>query len=405
MERRCGSRCGARSCAPSCRRSATGCTERGDGEPEPGASRGSRPANEVGGASVNRREFIQITGAGVAGAAVLGGLTTKWYGLYADPLPDPRHRRRAGGADLLRALLLEVRRPRPRARRARHQDSRATRSTRSRAAASARAAPGARASSTTRTGSSSRSCGARKRGEQDFEPVTWDAALDAVAENFERVKQEHGACGARPLLSRLRRQLDEAPVPRLRLAQHRRALLRPVPRAARRRLPAHLRRGRRLARAHRHRQQPLPRAHRLAPGREHAQHPGAGVRRAIARGRRPHRRRPALLGGGVQGPLLAAHQAGHGPGAAARLDARDHRRGALRPRLRRAVRLRLRAAAAPTCAVQPRVGLPAHEPRAGPDPRDGARHRGRAAGHPDPPGPARHLVRRRHPAHRAPSPS
>jgi len=39
---------------------------------------------------MKRREFIKIGSAGVAGAAVLGGVSSDWFGLYGDPLPDPR---------------------------------------------------------------------------------------------------------------------------------------------------------------------------------------------------------------------------------------------------------------------------------------------------------------------------
>ena len=51
-----------------------------------------------------------------------------------------------------------------------------------------------------------------------------------------------------------------------------------------------------------------------------------------------HRRRPALLGGGEQGQVLAADQAGHRPRAAARVDERPRDRRLVRQDLRRAVR-------------------------------------------------------------------
>ena len=39
--------------------------------------------------SVTRRQFIQIGGAAVGGAALASGATTRWWGLDGDPIPDP----------------------------------------------------------------------------------------------------------------------------------------------------------------------------------------------------------------------------------------------------------------------------------------------------------------------------
>ncbi|HEU4383329.1 MAG TPA: molybdopterin-dependent oxidoreductase [Anaeromyxobacteraceae bacterium] len=39
--------------------------------------------------SLSRRQFIQIGGAAVGGAAVASGLTTRWWGLDGNPIPDP----------------------------------------------------------------------------------------------------------------------------------------------------------------------------------------------------------------------------------------------------------------------------------------------------------------------------
>ncbi len=39
--------------------------------------------------SLSRRQFIQIGGAAVGGAAVVSGLTTRWWGLDGNPVPDP----------------------------------------------------------------------------------------------------------------------------------------------------------------------------------------------------------------------------------------------------------------------------------------------------------------------------
>ena len=38
---------------------------------------------------MKRRQFIRVGSYGAAGAAVAGGLTTDWYGRYANPIADP----------------------------------------------------------------------------------------------------------------------------------------------------------------------------------------------------------------------------------------------------------------------------------------------------------------------------
>ena len=73
--------------------------------------------------------------------------------------------------------------------------------------------------------------------------------------------------------------------------QRRRAVVRAMPRAAGHRVHAHAGQRGRLARAHRHREHRLPRADRQPPGREHAQHPGAGVRAGHRTQHSDHRRR------------------------------------------------------------------------------------------------------------------
>ncbi len=124
--------------------------------------------------------------------------------------------------------------------------------------------------------------------------------------------------------------------------QLRRILVRTMPRSARCRFQPDIRHRPRLARARRHREHQLPRADRRAPGREHAQHPGAGIRPGSRTAHSDHRRRPALLGRGEQGQVLAADPAGHRPRAAARLVQRDGQRGPLRQGLRREAWPRLR---------------------------------------------------------------
>ena len=181
-----------------------------------------------------------------------------------------------------------------------------------------------------------------ERGKEQWKSVTWGEALDLVAQKMQKIKAEHGpeslavfnhGIGARFIV-----HLAEE----LRRHQHRRALVRAVPRSARHRLPPHLRHRPGVARAHRHREHQLPGAGRLAPRREHAQLAGAGVRQG---GRAPHpdhRRRSALLGGREQGEVLAADQAGHRPRAAAGVDERARHRRPLRQGVRREVRPRLR---------------------------------------------------------------
>ncbi len=115
----------------------------------------------------------------------------------------------------------------------------------------------------------------------------------------------------------------------------------PVPRRAGHRLHADLRAGSRLAGKDGHGARHLHGAHRLAPGREHAQHPGAGVRPIHRAWRRAGGGGPPLFHRGGQGQVVAAHQAGHGPGAAAGVDSPADPRGRLQPRLRGAPLQRL----------------------------------------------------------------
>jgi thiosulfate reductase / polysulfide reductase chain A len=181
--------------------------------------------------------------------------------------------------------------------------------------------------------------------------------------------------------------------------QLRRLVVRAVPRRARRRLHADLRRRCRLARAHRHREHRLPGADRLAPGREHAQLAGAGVRQAV------ERKVPII----VVDPRysVAASKAKYWlpikPGTDLALLLAWMNvlvtEGRYDKDLRRAVRPRLRQVRRRDQGLHARVGRrarPASRPaliRA-----DRARVRQPPAGHADPPGPPRQLVRRRHAA-------
>ena len=187
-----------------------------------------------------------------------------------------------------------------------------------------------------------------ERGKEQWKAVTWDEALTLIADAH---GQDQGR--ARPGIDRA---VQPRPGPAFHPAcaeelgrhQLRRAVLRAMPRRARCRLSADLRQRRRLARAHRHREHRLPGADRLAPGREHAQLAGAGVRQGDRAARAGDRRRSALLGGREQGQVLAADQARHRPGAAAGLDEPAGRRRPLRQGLRGAPRPRFREHSRPT---------------------------------------------------------
>jgi thiosulfate reductase/polysulfide reductase chain A len=174
-----------------------------------------------------------------------------------------------------------------------------------------------------------------------------------AAEDRRRARPEAMAL----LQPRHRRQLPQAHLQGVRHAEHRRAVLRPVPRPARRRLPADLRRGGRTPRAHRHRQRRclvLIGSH-LGENMHNTQ--VQEFAEASAR-RHGHRRRSALLGRRGQGQALPADQARHRHRAAAGLDERARHRETLRPRVRRAARLRLRGFAAPRSPYTPEWAYP-----------------------------------------------
>ena len=278
--------------------------------------------------ATSRREFIQIGGAGLGAAALGSGLTTKWWGLDPDVVHDPGTDGDQVVPTLLRALLLEVRRPRPREGRPGHQAHRQpgapalarqalpARHRRHRPPLRPRPAeeaapPADREARATRT--SRRSPGTR--------PST------SRPRSCCKIRRRVRPRGGRPLLPRLRRVVLQAPPQRLRLGQRRRR--RPTrqcrgPREVGFNLTFGA--GARLARGPRHRERPRHHAHRHPPRREHAQHPGAGLRAdALAKGGRARRRRPALLDGRRQGALLAADQAGHRHRAPPRLDPRHPR--------------------------------------------------------------------------------
>ena len=187
--------------------------------------------------------------------------------------------------------------------------------------------------------------------------------------------------------------------------QLRRPVVRAMPRPARRRVRADVRRRPGFARADRHREHRLPRPDRIAPGREHAQLAGAGIRPGGRAAHSDHRRRSPLLGRREQGEILAADRARHRSRAAAGVDERARHRGPLRHGVRRKIRPRLRQVRRRGQGLHARMGRRRNRPRREPDPRHGARVRESPAGDSRAPGPARRLERRRHaaqPGHRAP---
>ncbi len=298
------------------------------------------------------------------------------------------------GPDLLRHLLLEVRRDRPRPRREALED----RGQSGRPAEPGPALP---------AGDGRRRRAFRPRSPQgapappaEARPGGMDGGHLGPGPRRRRREAPEDQGGARSrsrggVLARHRRHLPEAHAARVRDAEHGRPVVRPVPRTARRRVRADLRGGSGLARAHRHPQCALPRADRLAPRREHAQHSGAGVRGGRGLGGVDHRRRPALLRGRRQGDALPAHQAGRRSRAGARLDERPGVRGAVRQGVCRRPRLRLRRVCGRDRRRHPRVGVSRDGHRARGHSRDGTRDGQAPSRHARSPGPPRHLVRRR----------
>jgi thiosulfate reductase/polysulfide reductase chain A len=142
--------------------------------------------------ALTRRQFIQIGAAATGGAAVASGLPTRWWGLDGDPVPDPR----TEGDKVVPTycelcfwgcgMLAHV------------KDGRVTKVT------------GNPAHPLSRGMLCPRGAGAtgqlydpdrlkrpmvrrQKRGDDVFEEVSWDAALNEVAEKLQGVKARHGA--------------------------------------------------------------------------------------------------------------------------------------------------------------------------------------------------------------------
>jgi thiosulfate reductase/polysulfide reductase chain A len=141
---------------------------------------------------MKRREFIKKTSYGVAGTAALSGVSTDWFGLYGNPTLDPQ----TNGEQVIPSfcelcfwkcgILAHV------------KDGRVTkikgnpRDPLSQGQLCPRGAGG--------TGLLYDPDRLKKpmirrdrRGSQEFEEVSWEAALNEVAENFERIKARWGA--------------------------------------------------------------------------------------------------------------------------------------------------------------------------------------------------------------------
>ncbi len=141
--------------------------------------------------ALTRRKFIQIGAAGAGAAAVASGLTTRWWGLDGNPIPDPRtdgDRVVASYCELCFwgcGVLAHV------------KDGRVTKIT------------GNPEHPLSRGMLCPRGAGATgllydpdrlkrplvrraKRGEDVFEEVSWDAALNEVAARLEEVEKRHG---------------------------------------------------------------------------------------------------------------------------------------------------------------------------------------------------------------------
>jgi thiosulfate reductase/polysulfide reductase chain A len=141
--------------------------------------------------SLTRRQFIQIGAAGAGAAAAGSGLATRWWGLDGDPTPDPR----TDGDQVVPTycelcfwgcgVLAHV------------KDGRVTKVTGNPAHPLSRGMlcpRGAGATGLLYDPDRLRQPLVRvsRRGEDAFEAVSWDAALNRVAEGLEQVKKRHG---------------------------------------------------------------------------------------------------------------------------------------------------------------------------------------------------------------------
>ncbi len=140
---------------------------------------------------MRRRQFIRI-GSGVAGATVLGGLPTNWFNLYGDPLSHPA----TDGERIVPSfcelcfwkcgILAHVKNGRVTKIKGNPKDplSQGHLCPRGAGGTGLLYDPDRLKRPMIRVS---------KRGGDQFEEVSWDAALSEVAENFERIKSLYGA--------------------------------------------------------------------------------------------------------------------------------------------------------------------------------------------------------------------
>ena len=140
---------------------------------------------------MRRRQFIRI-GSGVAGAAVLGGLPTNWFNLYGNPLSHPA----TDGERIVPSfcelcfwkcgILAHVKNGRVTKIKGNPKDplSQGHLCPRGAGGTGLLYDPDRLKRPMIRVS---------KRGGDEFEEVSWDAALNEVAENFERIKSLYGA--------------------------------------------------------------------------------------------------------------------------------------------------------------------------------------------------------------------
>ena len=156
--------------------------------------------------ATNRREFIRSEGAGLGGRRAGLGPDDEVVGPRPRRRPRPRHRRRPGGPDVLRALLLEVRRPGPRARTAASPRSSGNPEhplSRGRLCPRGTGGTGLLYDPDRLKKPLLRRRGAR--ASRIFEEVSWEKALDFTAEKLLKHQEGRAAPTGRALLPRLRR--------------------------------------------------------------------------------------------------------------------------------------------------------------------------------------------------------
>ena len=140
---------------------------------------------------MKRREFIRVGSVAGAGAAALGGLTTRWYDLYADPIRDPG----TDGDTVVPSfcelcfwkcgILAHVKNGRVTKIQGNPKDP----------LSNGKLCPrGAGGTGLLYDPDRLKQPMIRraKRGSQEFAVVSWDDALNEVARNFERIKAEWG---------------------------------------------------------------------------------------------------------------------------------------------------------------------------------------------------------------------